>query len=54
MAKAGYECCVYMPAVVCWPAGISGGRSVDAMMGHIDVYSTVKRIAGVTESAGWP
>jgi arylsulfatase B len=44
-----YEGGVRVPAVVRWPAGVSGGgRSVDAMMGYIDVYPTVKRITGVT------
>ena len=47
---AVYEGGVRVPAVVRWPAGISGGRRVDAMMGYIDVYPTVKRLAGVTES----
>lgn len=42
-----YEGGVRVPAVVRWPAGISGGRSIDAMMGYIDVYPTVKRIAGI-------
>jgi len=45
-----YEGGVRVPAAVRWPGGITGGRSVDAMMGYIDVYPTVKRIAGVTES----
>ena len=44
-----YEGGVRVPAVVRWPAGIAGGREVDAMMGYIDVYPTVKRIAGVTD-----
>ena len=47
---AVYEGGVRVPAVVRWPAGIAGRRSVDAMMGYIDVYPTVKRIAGVTGS----
>ncbi|NOR66980.1 MAG: sulfatase-like hydrolase/transferase [Woeseiaceae bacterium] len=47
---AVYEGGVRVPAVVRWPVGISGGRRVDAMMGYIDVYPTVKRIAGVTEA----
>lgn len=46
---AVYEGGIRVPAVACWPAGIPGGRSVDAMMGYIDVYPTVKRIAGITE-----
>jgi len=47
---AVYEGGIRVPAVVRWPDGISAGRSVDAMMGYIDVYPTVKRIAGVTEA----
>ena len=38
-----------MPAVVRWPAGFSGGRSIDTMMGDIDVYPTIKRITRVEE-----
>ena len=37
-----------MPAVVRWPAGLDGGREVHAWMGYIDVYPTLKRIAGLT------
>jgi arylsulfatase B len=44
-----YEGGVRVPAVVRWPAGVRGGRAVDAMMGFIDVYPTVKRLAGLTE-----
>jgi len=44
-----YEGGVRVPAVVRWPAGsIRGGGKCDAMMGMIDVYPTVKRMAGVT------
>ncbi len=44
-----YEGGVRVPAIVRWPAGgVSGGGTCDAMMGMIDVYPTVKRIAGVT------
>ncbi|MHC4120408.1 MAG: arylsulfatase B [Planctomycetota bacterium] len=43
-----YEGGIRVPAVVRWPGGIRGARSVDAMMGYIDVYPTIKRIAGVT------
>ena len=47
---AVYEGGVRVPAVVRWGAGgICGGGNVDAMMGYIDVYPTVKRIAGVTD-----
>ncbi len=41
-----YEGGIRVPAVVRWPAGLRGGRSVDAMMGYVDVYPTVKRIIG--------
>jgi arylsulfatase B len=44
-----YEGGVRVPAVVRWPAGgLIGGREVDAMMGHIDIYPTIKRIARAT------
>ncbi len=44
-----YEGGVRVPAVVRWPAGsLMGGREVDAMMGYIDIYPTIKRIAGAT------
>jgi len=40
-----YEGGVRVPAVLRWPAGVQGGgRSVDAMMGYIDVYPTINRI----------
>jgi arylsulfatase B len=42
-----YEGGVRVPAAVRWPAGIRGERVVDAMMGFIDIYPTIKRIAGV-------
>ena len=44
-----YEGGVRVPAVLRWPAGVAGGRSVDAMMGYIDVYPTIKRVAGITD-----
>ncbi|MHC4506431.1 MAG: arylsulfatase B [Planctomycetota bacterium] len=43
-----YEGGVRVPAVVRWPAGIPGGRECHAMMGYVDVYPTLKRIAGLT------
>ncbi len=44
-----YEGGVRVPAVARWPAGgVGGGRRVDDMAGYIDVYPTVKRLAGVT------
>ena len=44
-----YEGGVRVPAVVRWPAAIRGGRKVDAMMGLIDVYPTIKRIVGADQ-----
>ncbi len=43
-----YEGGVRVPAAVRWPAGIRGGREVDAVMGYIDVYPTVKRLTSIT------
>jgi arylsulfatase B len=44
-----YEGGVRVPAVVRWPVGgLIGGREVDAMMGYIDIYPTIKRIARAT------
>jgi arylsulfatase B len=44
-----YEGGVRVPAVVHWPAGqVEGGGACEAMMGLVDVYPTIKRIAGVT------
>ena len=49
--KAGvYEGGVRVPAVIRWPRGIPGGRAVDARMGYIDVYPTLKRIVGLSDS----
>jgi len=41
-----YEGGIRVPAVVRWPSGIQGGRSIDDMMGYIDVYPTLKRVIG--------
>lgn len=43
-----YEGGIRVPAVARWPSGFRGAREVDALMGYIDVYPTVKRIAGLT------
>lgn len=45
-----YEGGVRVPAIVRWPAGIEGGREIQATTGYIDVYPTVKRVAGLTGS----
>ena len=41
-----YEGGVRTAAVVRWPGGLPGERVCDAMMGYIDVYPTLKRVAG--------
>ena len=43
-----YEGGVRVPAVVRWPDMVPGGRNVEDMMGYIDVYTTLKRIFGIT------
>ena len=44
-----YEGGVRTPAVARWPAGgVRGGRRINSMMGMIDVYPTLKRIAEAT------
>lgn len=43
-----YEGGVRTPALVRWPAGgLNEGRKIDGMMGMIDVYPTLKRLAEV-------
>ncbi|MGS2738261.1 sulfatase-like hydrolase/transferase [Sinomicrobium sp. M5D2P17] len=38
---------VRVPAVMKWPNGFEGGRTVDQVMGYIDVLPTLKEIAGI-------
>jgi arylsulfatase A-like enzyme len=43
-----YEGGIRVAAAARWPGGgIQGGRSIDARIGYIDVYPTVKRIVGL-------
>ena len=43
-----YEGGIRVAAAARWPAGgFQGGRSVKGLMGYIDVYPTIKRIAGL-------
>ena len=50
-----YEGGIRVPAVMRWPGGgVSGGREVDGMMGIIDVYPTLKRIAEVEAEDSLP
>jgi arylsulfatase A-like enzyme len=46
-----YEGGIRVCAAVRWPAGgLKGGTTVDAPIGYIDVYPTVKRTAGLAEA----
>lgn len=48
-----YEGGVRVPAVIHWPAGeLQGGSECGVMMGAIDVFPTVKAIAGIDFSEG--
>ena len=50
-----YEGGIRTPAVLRWPKGIKGGgRKVDALTGYIDIYPTLKRIAGLESEAPNP
>lgn len=42
-----YEGGIRVPAIIRWPARIPGGSTCNATMGYIDVYPTLKRIAGL-------
>ena len=43
-----YEGGIRVPAVIRWPRGaLRGGRAVDARMGYVDVYPTLKRVVGL-------
>jgi len=42
-----YEGGVRSPAVVCWPARLTGGRRVDALLTMEDMYPTLLAMAGV-------
>ena len=47
-----YEGGTRVCAAARWPAGgIRGGKTVDGLMGYIDVYPTVKRLAGLADAA---
>lgn len=45
-----YEGGIRVPAVVRWPAGIKGDRTVDGLAGYIDVYPTLKALSGSTDA----
>ncbi len=50
-----YEGGIRVPALMRWPAGrLVGGRVIDTLMGYIDVYPTIKRLAGLTETDPHP
>jgi len=45
---------VRAPAIVRWPAAITGGRRVDQVMGYVDVAPTLREIAGVKSAPSKP
>lgn len=40
---------VRVPAVIKWPNGFEGGRSIEQVMGYIDVLPTLRDIVGIEE-----
>lgn len=38
---------VRAPAIVKWPAGFKGGRTIEQTMGYVDIAPTIRQIAGV-------
>jgi arylsulfatase B len=38
---------VRAPAIVKWPAAFKGGRTIDQVMGYVDIAPTLRQIAGV-------
>lgn len=38
---------VRAPAIVKWPAGFKGGRTVEQTMGYVDIAPTLRQIAGI-------
>lgn len=47
-AKANcYECGIHVPLAVCWPAKAPGGRTVDDLVGFVDLAPTFLAAAGL-------
>jgi len=47
-----YEGGIRVPMLLRWPAGLDGGRQVDAMVHFADWFSTLLAVAGITPPAG--
>jgi len=45
---------VRAPAIVKWPAAFKGGRTIEQVMGYIDVAPTLREIAGIKTSPAKP
>lgn len=45
---------VRVPAVIKWPDGFKGGRSIDQVMGYIDVMPTIQEIVGIKDKPTKP
>jgi len=47
-AKANcYEYGIHMPLAICWPGKMPGGRTVDDLIGFVDITATILDVAGV-------
>lgn len=47
-AKANcYEYGIHMPLAICWANAVPGGRTVDDLIGHVDLTATILDAAGV-------
>lgn len=43
-----YEGGIRVPAAIRWPeGGLSGGKQIDSVTGYIDIFPTLKRVAGI-------
>lgn len=45
---------VRSPAIMKWPAVIKGGRTIEQVMGYVDIAPTLRQVAGVSASPAKP
>jgi arylsulfatase B len=45
---------VRAPAIIKWPAGFNGGRTVEQIMGYIDIAPTLRQIVGISTEPAKP
>ncbi|MCA8989325.1 MAG: sulfatase-like hydrolase/transferase, partial [Planctomycetaceae bacterium] len=54
-AKANcYEYGIHMPLAICWPSQMPGGRTVDDLIGFVDLTATILDAAQVSFPADAP